>query len=552
MKAKLEGYLVRVLNELGWLKHLGGQPVKVEYPRDESFGDYATNVAMVLKGALKRSPREIAEEILPKLRELPGVAKVEVAGPGFINLTMQQHGWWQTVISEILETTDRYGSTDAVGKGRRVLIEFVSANPTGPLNVVSARAAAVGDALANILAFAGWDANREYYVNDAGNQIDLFAESLAARYAEIQGETVEFPEKGYHGEYVIEIARETATPELTSASHEERVAFFRDAGLRKVLEWQRDSLSKYGVEYDTWFSERTLSERGELEKALEVLEKNRHLAKKDGAVWFTASEFGDEKDRVVVKSDGTNTYLLSDIAYHWDKLDRGFDLLIDLLGPDHHGYVPRLKGAVEALGYGKNRLEVLIVQQVNLLRGGEKVQMSKRQGTFETMDDLVEEVGKDAARFFFLMRGSDSHLDFDLELAKEQSNENPVYYCQYAHARVCSIYRKAEEQGLSLDEAKSAADRVLDRLDNPEEIALMRRLAAFPDLVESAADALAPHRITDYLRTLAGQFHRYYFGNRVVGEDRDLSLARLLLCEAVRQVVRNGLGILGISAPERM
>ena len=551
MKRKLQEYLTRVLTELGWLEHLGGQPPRVEYPRDESHGDYASNVAMVLKGALRRSPREIAREIVPKLGDLPGVAKVEAAGPGFINLTMEA-GWWQAVVTDVIEAGDRYGTTDAVGKGRRVLVEFVSANPTGPLNVVSARAAAVGDAIASLLAYAGWETEREYYVNDAGNQMDLFAQSLAARYAELQGETVEFPEEGYRGDYVVEIARETATPELASASHEERVKFFREAGLRKILEWQRRSLSRYGVEFDRWFSERTLSERGELEKALEALEENDHLLRKDGAVWFAATRFGDEKDRVVVKSDGTNTYLLSDIAYHWDKLDRGFDLLIDLLGPDHHGYVPRLKGGVDALGYGKNRLEVLIVQQVNLLRRGEKVQMSKRQGQFETMDDLVAEVGKDAARFFFLMRGSDSHLDFDLELAKEQSNENPVYYCQYAHARVCSIYKTADREGLSLQEARTAAERVLPRLDNPEEIALMRRLAGFPDLIESAAEALAPHRLTDYLRTLAGQFHRYYFANRVVGEDRDLSLARLLLCEAVRQVVSNGLGVLGIEAPERM
>ncbi len=521
-----------------------------EVPREEAHGDYATNVAMLLAKSARLQPREVAEMIRRYFPAIPEVQKVEVAGPGFLNVFLAP-SWRATALREILDAGGRYGRSEAEG-APRVQIEFVSANPTGPLVVVNARAAAVGDSLGRILAAQGYRVFREYYVNDAGNQVETLARSLEIRIRQQLGETVELPEDAYPGEYVVELAREWLAAEgakvleTPEAGHLDRLGRFAVA---RITEGQRRTLSAYGVEFDNWFSERALADGGEPARVVERLRERGFVYESEGAVWFRSTAFGDDKDRVLVKSDGEATYFVSDIAYHVNKIGRGFERLIDLYGPDHHGHVLRMQAALKGLGYPDRILDILIIQLVTLLREGQPVRMSKRMGEFVTMEQLIGEVGPDAARFTFLTRRHDSPLDFDLEVVTRQSTENPVYYVQYAHARVASIFQHLREKKLPLPDWGGVD---LGRLSLAEEQSLIKRLLQFPHVAAAAARALEPHRIAYYLQELAGLFHPYYKEHRVIGADLGLTHARLALVAAVGLVIRNGLDLLGVSAPEKM
>lgn len=521
-----------------------------EVPREEAHGDYATNVAMQLAKSLRRQPRQVAETIRQHFPRIAEVEKVEVAGPGFLNIFLAPT-WCAGALGEILASGDAYGKSQA-GGGRRVQIEFVSANPTGPLVVVNARAAAVGDSLARILSTQGYRVFREYYVNDAGNQVQTLARSLLIRVRQQLGEAVELPPEGYPGEYLIELAKEYLSaegPKVLEVPEAERLDRLGRFAVKRITEGQRRTLSAYGVEFDNWFSERALTEGGEPARVLERLREGGYVYEAEGAVWFRTTAFGDDKDRVLVKSGGEATYFVNDIAYHVNKIGRGFERLIDLYGPDHHGHVPRMQAALKALGYPEGTLDVLIIQLVSLLREGEPVRMSKRMGEFVTMEELIGEVGRDAARFTFLTRRHDSPLDFDLEVVTRQTAENPVYYVQYAHARIASIFQHLREKKLLLPDWRKV-DLSLLRL--AEEQSLIKRLLQFPHVVAATARALEPHRIAYYLQELAGLFHPYYKGHRVIGEDLALTNARLALAAGVGLVVRNGLELLGVSAPEKM
>ncbi|MGE5584129.1 MAG: arginine--tRNA ligase [Bacillota bacterium] len=528
--------------------------VPVELTRDKSYGDFSTTVAMSLAKRLRRPPRQIAESIAEALRSTARktryIRRVEVAGAGFINFFLSR-AWLEDTIRAVHAAGHAYGTSDAP-VGRRVQIEFVSANPTGPMNVVNARAGAVGAALASIMRAAGYDVSTEYYINDAGNQVAVLGESVELRYRQLQGESVEFPEKCYQGAYITDIAREAAAEhgeKLKAMAADERTRFFREFALARMLESQKRSLARFGVDFDVWFSERTLVESGAHRETLEILRERGMVYEKDGATWLRTTDFGDDKDRVLVKSDGEYTYLAGDIAYHRNKLGRGFDLIIDIWGPDHHGHVTPTRAGLQALGYPGECLEVLLLQFLSILSGGERVKMSKRAGEFVTMDDLVDEVGRDAARYFLLMRNIESHLDFDLDLAKSQSQENPVYYVQYAHARICSIFRQAEENGVTIVEP---FDADLSRLVEDVELDIARKLAAYPDEIATSAADRAPNRLAKYALDLAGLFHSFYNSCRVISDDAGLTSARLALSGAVGTVLRNCLDILGISAPEKM
>lgn len=527
-------------------------PIPIELPRDPAHGDFASPIAMVLTKAMRMPPRKIAEAVLPFIEREKGayIERVEVAGPGFINFSLTSR-WLKEVLEAIEEAGERYGE-GTLGAGQKVLVEFVSANPTGPMNVVNARASAYGDALCNILEKVGYQVSREYYINDAGNQVEILGKSLELRYRELLGEKIEFPPECYQGDYIIDLAREALREhgsEIAALDSAGRREFFKEFACRRIIEKQRRSLSEFGVEFDTWFSERNLVEEGADRKVLEELRARGMLYEADGAVWFRSTAFGDDKDRVVVKSDGSFTYLLRDLAYHRNKLERGFDKLIDIWGPDHHGYVARTRAGIQALGYPGDKLEVILLQLVTLYSGGQQVRMSKRKGEFITLDELVEEVGRDAARYFFVMRNADSPLDFDLELAVRQSQENPVYYVQYAHARVASILRQALEAGIPLPRA---ADIDIGLLSEKLEVDLIKKLAAFPDEVDKAARERSPNRIAAYALDLAGTFHSFYNSFRVISSDRKLTDARLVLVRAVQTVERIALGLLGVSAPDRM
>lgn len=524
--------------------------VELEVPKEKSHGDLATNVAMQLTREVKLAPRRIAEVLIQHLN-LAGtfVESVEIAGPGFINLRLNNQ-WLYQVLRDIEEQGEAYGRSN-YGQGKKVLLEFVSANPVGPMNVVNARAAAVGDTLANIMEAAGYDVSREYYVNDAGRQAHLFGLSILARYREMAGLEVEFPEDGYAADYVTQLAGilRQEVPDLLEKSQDEQEAFCKRWGTDRMVEQQKADLAAFGVEFDHWFRERELHEGGYLQEVIQFLQDAGYLYEEDGAIWFASTRFGDDKDRVMIKSDGEPTYLTPDVAYHWNKYRRGFEHLIDIWGPDHHGYIARMRAAIQALGYPADSFEVIILQLVTLLRHGEKVRMSKRAGQFVTMKELLDEVGKDAARYFFLMRAPDSHLDFDLALAVEQSQENPVYYIQYAHARICSILRQAQESGI---EVPKAAEAQLDLLQTEEELDLIKKLAQLPEEIIQAAERREPHRIARYCYELASSFHSFYTHCRVLGEEEALQGARLVLVQAVKQVLRTALRILGVSAPERM
>ena len=528
-----------------------GFEVQLEGPRAEEHGDFATNLALNLAKPNRCSPRDIATSFVEQLADGDGLfLEVEIAGPGFINLVISPSAWYK-VLDEIARLQHNYGRSD-LGRGKYVQVEFVSANPTGPLHVGHGRGAAVGDALANILQATGHKVEREYYINDAGTQIDTLGRSVFLRYQQLLGRQIEFPETCYQGDYIQVLAKEMKEihgDSYLDSSEEEALPVFSEHAARRILEGIRKDLEDFGVHYDRWFSENGLYENGAVDRVIETLKASGHIYEKDGALWFRSSALGDEKDRVVVRGNGMTTYLASDLAYHQDKYLRGFDLVIDLWGADHHGYMERMYAGVVALGKKRENLKLLLVQLVNLLRKGKQVTMSTRAGEFVTLEDVIDEVGRDAARFIFLTRRSDSPLDFDLELAKEESADNPVYYVQYAHARISSIIRTADERQLNLDSPEKID---LTRLSLPEEMALIKQLSLYPEVVENSARFLEPHRIPYYLTQLASAFHSYYKHNRIIQDDLILARARYYLVKAMRTVVGNGLGLLGVSAPEQM
>ncbi|GAB4270904.1 MAG: arginine--tRNA ligase [Deferrisomatales bacterium] len=524
---------------------------KLELPKSPDHGDYATNLALVLASAAGMPPRKVAQILVDHLEDPQGiVAGVEVAGPGFINVRLDPSAWTR-VLGDIEREGPEYGRSE-VGAGRRVQVEFVSANPTGPLHVGHGRGAVVGDVLARILEAAGFRVEREYYVNDAGNQIRILGRSVLMRCRELDGEPVEFPEDHYRGEYVWDLARLCRQQWGNRYRAEPEEAVVEELGrwaAEAILEGIREDLERFGVRFDRWFSELALHRSGEVERILSELEERGVAYRAEGALWLATARYGDEKDRVLVKSDGLKTYFASDIAYHLDKFRRGFDEVVDVWGADHHGYVPRMKAALEAVGVDPARLQVLLVQFVTLLREGEPVGMSTRAGEFVTLREVIDEVGADAARFLFLTRSCDAPLDFDLEVAKKQTADNPVFYVQYAHARICSVFREAEKAAVAVPEAEEAD---LGRLELPEERELLKLLHLFPEVVEGSALNAEPHRIVYYLQDLAGQFHAYYNKHRFLGEDPGLTGARLCLAAGVRTVVRNALSVLGVEAPETM
>jgi arginyl-tRNA synthetase len=528
-----------------------GFEVQLEVPRAEEHGDFATNLALNLAKPNRCSPRDIATSFVEQLADGDGLfLEVEIAGPGFINLVVSPSAWYK-VLDKITRRQQNYGRSD-LGRGKYVQVEFVSANPTGPLHVGHGRGAAVGDALATILQATGHKVEREYYINDAGTQIDTLGRSVFLRYQQLLGRQIEFPETCYQGDYIQVLAKEMKEihgDSYLDSSEEDALPVFSEYAARRILEGIRKDLEDFGVHYDRWFSENSLYENGAVDRVIETLKASGHIYEKDGALWFRSTTLGDEKDRVVVRGSGMTTYLASDLAYHQDKYLRGFDLVIDLWGADHHGYVERMYAGVVALGKKRENLKLLLVQLVNLLRKGKQVTMSTRAGEFVTLEDVIDEVGRDAARFIFLTRRSDSPLDFDLELAKEKSADNPVYYVQYAHARISSIIRLADERQLNLDSPEKID---LTRLSLPEEMALIKQLSLYPEVVENSARFLEPHRIPYYLTQLASAFHSYYKHNRIIQDDLSLARARYYLVKAIRTVVGNGLGLLGVSAPEQM
>ncbi|MET1248641.1 arginine--tRNA ligase [Sporolactobacillus sp. STCC-11] len=524
--------------------------VVLEAPKDKSHGDFAANMAMQLARIAKKAPRKIAEELIASFDKEKGhIRKIEIAGPGFINFFLDNH-YLTNLIPTIIEAGDSYGASNS-GAGKKVLVEFVSANPTGSLHLGHGRGAAVGDALCKLLNKAGYDAVPEYYINDGGNQIANLAVSLEARYLQQLGRSAEIPENGYHGKDIIELAKQLVDnygDALSAKPAEERSRFFRNFGVEHLMRGIKKDLGDFRVHFDNWFSERSLYEDNKIEPVLEYLKNKDEVYEKDGALWLKTSEYGDDKDRVLVKSDGSYTYFTPDIAYHKNKLDRGFEQLIDVLGADHHGYVPRLKAAIQSLGYNPDQLTVQIIQLVNLFKDGEKVKMSKRTGKAVTMRELMEDVGVDAARYFFAMRSSDSHLDFDLDLAISHSNENPVYYVQYAYARITSMLKRAEAF-----EHDNAAELDLNLLTGDKEIDLLKKLGDFPAVVADSAEKLAIQHIPNYLYDLAACLHSFYNAEKVLDENNVLlSKARVALMKAVRITLKNGMELIGVNAPEKM
>jgi len=531
---------------------LDTQPViTLETPKDKNHGDMSSTFALAMAKIEGKSPRKIAEIVLANLQDEEGIiAKTEIAGPGFINFFLKQDRWRKTLF-DIDDQAHEYGLKD-IGKGERVQVEFVSANPTGPLHVGHGRGAAVGDALANLLAAVGYDVQREFYINDAGRQVRLLAQSLYARYQQVLGHDVPFPEDGYHGEYIAEVAREFIKvhgSKFLNKPLDECAAIFADFGKDAMLADIRTDLEAFGVRFDVWFSEKTLLADGSVQRSIEELKERGFAYEQDGALWLKSTAFGDDKDRVIIKKDGEYTYLASDIAYHRNKLARGFTQLVNIWGADHHGYIPRVQAVIQAFGHRSDSLHVLLVQLVSILRHGQPVPMSKRAGNFVTLRDVVQDVGADAARYIFLTRKTDSHLDFDLDIAKEQSRENPVYYVQYAHARIASVFREAETRNIPVP----ARDTVkIDLLDTEEEQNIIKALAKYPEMIEEAALAYEPHRLTFFLQDLAGLLHNYYFKHRIITEDLARTGARLFLMKQVKTVIQSALKILGVSAPDKM
>ncbi len=551
VKEYLVQKIARVIAQADGLPRLSADEIQLEHPKKDLHGDLSTNAAMILAKKAGKDPMAIAEAISQKLKLNRGLIKSwSVWAPGFINFTYGSRYLWDQLL-EIHRQEKNFGKSE-LGKGQKVQVEFVSANPTGPLNVVSARAAAVGDSMANILQATGHYVEREYYVNDTGAQVRRLTESVEIRYRQLLGESVELPDDAYHGEYLIDLARELIDQvgiEYLSLPPAEMREKIRHQALHKLVTTQQNDLKQFGVTYDVWMSERNLKKSGVLEEVLALLTEGGHIYEREGAVWFRSSDFYDEEDRVLIKEDGEATYFLMDIAYHKNKLDRGFHRIIDLWGPDHHGYVPRMRSAVEALGIDAGRLDLRIIQQVNLLRGGKPVKMSKRAGSIITMRELVKEVGTDVARFFFLMRRLESHLDFDMDVAVEQSEENPVYYVQYAHARISSILKHAKDQGVTFP---AIEDVKLSLLNRKEELDLIKEIILLPEVILGAARSLEPHRLTVYLRDVATAFHLFYHKYRVVTDNAGLTAARLALIKATQVVLKNALKMIGISAPTHM
>ena len=518
----------------------------LEVPPQKEFGDFATNFAMQSARAFHTNPRKIAEALAERMQE-PWLKRVEIAGPGFINFYLQEDVIYDA-LAKIIQAGSDYGNIKKAA-APKIQVEYVSANPTGPLHVGHGRGAAAGSALVNLLRAAGYAVESEYYINDAGNQIDNLAASVNSRYLELLGQQSEFPENGYHGQDIVDTAKriiKKAGDKYLHMEAAERLHVFKEVALVEKMAALKEDLAAFNVEHDIWFSERTLHPEA-VREACEVLQKNGNIYEKDGALWLKSTAYGDDKDRVVIRDNGVPTYLAADIAYHRNKFERGFDKVINIWGADHHGYICRVKAAITAMGYNAEDLEVMLLQMVSLYRNGELVKMSKRTGQSVTLAELIEEVGTDAARYFFIMRSLDSQLDFDLDLAKSKSNENPVYYIQYAHARICSIFRQAEESGL-----KVAAQPDLSLLTDETEITLIKKMASYIEEIEYAAQERAPHRIARYVHELASDFHSFYNKCRIMGVDEDLAQARLALVGAVANVIRHALGILGVSAPEKM
>ncbi len=551
VKAAVKEALAEAVVAAGIVEAAQLPEITLEVPKDKAHGDFATNIAMQLTRIAKQNPRQIAEQLIARLdKDKAHIAGAEIAGPGFINLRMDK-SYLYRIIGEVMSQGDRYGEVHT-GSGKKVQVEFVSANPTGSLHLGHARGAAVGDALCNVLDLAGYEVTREYYINDAGNQVLNLAKSIEARYLQALGQEAEMPEDGYYGEDIKQFAAELAEKEgnrLIALPEQERLAFFKSYGLDKELDKIKRDLSRFGVKFDHWFSETSIYETGLIPEVLKELKDKGHIFEEEGATWLRTTPLGDDKDRVLIKNDGSFTYLTPDIAYHRNKYQRGYDQIINIWGADHHGYIPRMKAAMAALGYDAEKLTVLIAQMVSLFQNGEKVRMSKRTGKAVTMEDLMDEVGVDPIRYFFTMRSMDSHLDFDMDLAVSQSNENPVFYVQYAHARICSIFRQAAEQGIAVPDLQQAD---LSRLNVEAEFDLLRRMGELPEEVELAAAQYAPHRLIRYVYELAGQFHSYYKAERVITDDAAQTAARLALLGALRITIANVLRIVGVSAPERM
>lgn len=551
LKEAAESYLCSFSPLPPEVKNILPESFDLDIPKEKEFGNLSSSVALRLAGCVRRSPQEVARGIVAELKTVVSscIKEVQVKGAGFINIFLKDE-----VFFELLRSINRqdkaFGRFD-LGKGQRILLEFVSANPTGPLSVAHARQAAVGDALANILFFTGYDVSREYYLNDEGNQINILGRSIGQRYRELSGETGDYPENYYQGLYIMDLARDLWEDKefrerMAKCDTRSRDGLFSTFGVEKILKVIRDELDDFGVHFDVWYSQKALSDSGKIEKVLELLKEQGYIYEAQGALWFKSTAFGDDKDRVVRKSDNSYTYLAPDIAYHKDKFERGFKKLINLWGPDHHGYIPRMKAAVRALGQDEDALAVVIVQLATLFRSGEPVSMSTRKGQYVTLREVLTEVGRDASRFFFLMRKTDSHLDFDLELAKKQTSENPVFYVQYAHARIAGILAGAGEAGAAGQEPDLAL------LKEEEERDLMRVLFEFGYCLEVCVQQLDPYSLTAYLQSLSAAFHRFYDKHKVLSSDQDLTRARLFLIRAVKIILANGLNIIGVSSPERM
>ena len=582
MKEQLQELLIQSLNALladGVISELPTQ-VRLDHTKDKAHGDYATNVALMLAKQAKCAPKVLAEQIIIKLSDSPLISKTEIAGPGFINFFLSDASS-NAVVTEILASADDYGLSD-VGIGKRVLLEFVSANPTGPLHVGHGRGAAYGATIANLMRAVGFEVDSEYYVNDAGRQMDILTVSIFLRYLSIFGEELRFPDNGYQGNYIQDIAkgvvaecgerwRKSAAELFEGICKDEAEGGDKEAhidaliarskqllgegyqavfrvGIDSILGGIKNDLAEFGVDYQQWFSEQSLIDSGLAKKTTDTLQKTGHIYEKDGALWFKTTDYGDEKDRVVVRDNGIHTYFASDIAYHLEKFDRGYDKVVNIWGADHHGYIARVKASIVALNHNPEKLEILLVQFANLYRGGKKVQMSTRSGSFVTLEELRNEVGNDAARFFYVMRKSEQHMDFDLDLAKSKTNENPVFYIQYAHARICSVLKQAGEKEITVN----TSDADLSLLVEESEKSLLKELSRYKGVVESSALQYEPHQLAYYLKDLASCFHSYYNACLFLVDDEPLTQARLALVIASKQVLLNGLSLLGVSAPESM
>ena len=582
MKDQLQELLTKCVQDLiskGILNEMPSK-IRIDHTKDNSHGDYATNIALMLSKQAKMSPVELAKIIIDQFEQKNFIKKIEIAGPGFINFFISQESS-SSIVNEILAQAASYGCSD-IGQGKKVLLEYVSANPTGPLHVGHGRGAAYGATVSNLLRNAGFIVDNEYYVNDAGRQMDILTVSIYLRYLTICGEDLRFPDNGYQGQYINDIAQgiyetsgqkfhlksdlvfENVCRDGTEGGDKEvhidqliekaksilgdgfKAVF--EVGIESILSGIKNDLAEFGVVFEKWFSEQSLIDSGLSESCISKLKDSKNLYEKDGALWFKTTNYGDEKDRVVVRDNGNHTYFASDIAYHLEKLDRGYDKIINVWGADHHGYIPRVKASIEALGHNSDKLEILLVQFANLYRGGSKVQMSTRSGSFVTLEDLRAEVGNDAARFFYILRKSEQHMDFDLDLAKSKTNENPVYYIQYAHARICSVFKQADEKELELDVSQAN----LSLLTEETEKDILRELSRFRSVLESSAIQYEPHQLAYYLRDLSNHFHSYYNACKFIVDDKNLTQARLALINATQQILKNGLSILGVGAPESM